>query len=155
PFLVMLSNAPFGRAHAGDRIQTGLTSLTTDVNGDSFVIPGIPSKRVNGRNALKLKLPPPSLSNLLTDTAQVFAHELGHSFGLGDEYVEFAEEYKGDENSLAAYGNLTTKGAVLKSDGSVRFDQIKWNWQRIRKASVITLKIGTRPLPDNKREFLV
>ena len=77
-----------------------------------------------------------------SDTAnyQVFAHELSHNMGLGDEYDEFGTKFTGAEADLDDDANLTTPGTFQNADGSVRVDDIKWNWHRIRKAAVLTKK---------------
>jgi hypothetical protein len=71
------------------------------------------------------------------DVWRVMAHELGHSFGLGDEYSEDPGAFNAPETSLDSYANLTSEAAVLDSTNKFRADLVKWNWRRIRKAAVI------------------
>lgn len=66
------------------------------------------------------------------------AHELGHSFNLGDEYSE-----KGTmpaTESVDRYSNLQSS-ADAKSSGDIDGEEIKWRWHRIKKAGVIAFPI--------------
>jgi hypothetical protein len=139
PFTVAYTNCPFGRAiRATDGVHTRL-SLRPRTLDDEY--PGFPVTPVDdGRNALRLDLPQPSIAMLLDGTWHALGHELAHTFGLGDEYVEDATDYPLDERSVDE-ANQTTSKAVLNTDGSVRLNDIKWNWHRARKAVVTTGKI--------------
>jgi hypothetical protein len=72
------------------------------------------------------------------DTSRTTAHELGHSFGLGDEYIEFKGAYPYPTSNLDDFANLQrladVQDASIKIDGSL----IRWNWRRVRKAAVVT-----------------
>jgi hypothetical protein len=136
PFVAMLSNIPYGRANA--TIHTRLTLYTSGTSGDVALIQGLPVARVAGRSALTLTLPAPSVMIYDNETEQVLAHELAHTLGLGDEYVEFPAMSPYSEDQLKTYGNLTTPATFLNANDSVRVEDIKWNWHRVRKASVLT-----------------
>ena len=79
-------------------------------------------------------------------TWRVFVHELTHTFHLGDEYVERADTYTGPDTDFDQVPNLMTEaGARLEGEPQkISFLLIKWNWHRIRKASVIRLPIDDR-----------
>jgi hypothetical protein len=130
--VVAFSNVPFGRGISGIHTRLSLSPLTLDNE-----YPGFPVASVAGRNALRLEVPQPTLALLLQDTWAVIAHELAHSFGLGDEYVEEATTSTLTEDSYDD-PNQTSAKAALKDDGSVRIGDIKWNWPRARKAVVTT-----------------
>jgi hypothetical protein len=110
-------------------------------------LPGLPVAQAAGRNALTLAAPPLSAMRALHETWEVIAHELGHAFGLADEYP------LGGNISFGAFPqpNLMDPNDVLNADKTVQISQIKWNWHRVRKASVIT-----RPINDlNNGKFRV
>jgi hypothetical protein len=140
--LVALSNVPYGRAqHQNVGVQARLYLAGPGGKGE---MPGLPVNRIDSRNSLALAPMPPT-PVVLPNTWRTIVHELGHSFGLGDEYVEFAERYTGTEAGLDDYGNLTTPGTFINPDGTLNLPQIKWNWHRIRFASVIQqiARVGT------------
>lgn len=93
---------------------------------------------------------PITIRDVPNDTeARVFAHELSHSFDLGDEYggtndrplfpVDMAHGHR-------IYGNLTFPDAV-KVGGAFNGDEIKWRWPRIRWAAEVIGPI-TNPSPN-------
>jgi hypothetical protein len=84
----------------------------------------------------------PILSELkIPNEGRVFAHELSHSFDLGDEYrgtndrplfpvwVEYAHRTQGN---LQSPSTLTAAGGTVLNG-----DEIKWRWPRIRWAAEI------------------
>ena len=142
-FVATFSNMPYGRANAA--IHTRLSVYANPPQGDLFVMSSVPVARDPVRHALKLALPEPRVAILDDDTWRVFAHELAHKFGLGDEYAEGPSSYDGTEEGLASDGNLTAAATVLDPDTQkVRYGEIKWNWHRIRNASVLTRPLGLR-----------
>ena len=74
----------------------------------------------------------------LPDTWRTFAHELTHAFGLGDEYVDRAEVYTGDETTLDRHANLCTEASILGAGGALLVNEIKWNWNRVLFATMVT-----------------
>jgi hypothetical protein len=64
------------------------------------------------------------------DSCRTVAHELGHSFGLGDEYIEFDRVFP---DAQVGFANLQTDADTQQFDPR----RIKWKWHRIRKAAVI------------------
>jgi hypothetical protein len=99
----------------------------------------VPVAQLSGTNAHKL--------NITSITSSVnyrrilrSAHELAHSFGLGDEYSEGNGNFTGTAASLEVYGNLQDDSSVRLS-GNINSALIKWNWHRITKAGVISAPI--------------
>jgi hypothetical protein len=134
-YVVALANSPLGRANSGINVRFTFSGPDVDDENSGFCV--VPA--TDGRNALRLNLPVPSNATIFPDTWTTIGHEIAHNFDLGDEYVEDADTYtlSGDMDEA----NLTTADVVLKTDGAVRLDKIKWNWHRARKAVVTTGKI--------------
>src|SRR6266540_4166179 len=103
----------------------------------AVTVPGLPVQKVANADGLTL-LHPPTTARPTSENWVTLAHELAHAFGLGDEYVDFAEEYPGVEPDLNRDANLMTMNAVVLTNGSPSPSSIKWNWHRIQKACVIT-----------------
>jgi hypothetical protein len=139
--VVALNNSPYGRAEAGGNIRVRLYLQWASQDGPMYGIPVVPNAM---RDALRLAPLPPTRI-LRPDTWRVFAHELGHGLGLGDEYVEHAETFTGPESDFNSYGNLCGTASFTNANGEIRIPDIKWNWDRIRFASVIVriFRIGT------------
>ena len=74
------------------------------------------------------------------DTCRAMAHELGHSFGLGDEYVDFERPFAGSQADLDDADNLQTE-ADTRTGAAIDGNRIRWNWHRIRNAGVIRAAI--------------
>jgi hypothetical protein len=146
-FLVPVCNVLFGREEwnerAGLRLRLSYSAFDITPDGNSArQLPGLPI--AVDANGLTL-IPPPTLARALPENWVTFAHELAHAFDLGDEYVEFAQDYPGAEKDLNDDANLTTTGAVLVlQNGEVSKSSIKWSWHRIRKAAVITLPVDDK-----------
>ena len=144
--VAILCNSPYGRANASIYMRLSLQARAP--TGEKFGMFGLPVVRDPARNALKLDLPPLTLDVLRPDTWRTFAHELGHTFGLGDEYAEGSETYAGTEADLVDAANLTTLDTVIDPSDpdkhKVRYDQIKWNWHRIRTAAFLARPLGLR-----------
>lgn len=136
-FIFFIGNTIIGRANAPARGMIGRVTLG-NMRGMDLYFRGQPVTRDPNRNALLQDLPSPSRALVLDDTWRTFGHELAHSFGVGDEYVEFPKDYTDPESSLDGFANCTLAGTVLDPNtGAVRFDQIKWNWHRIHRSSVV------------------
>jgi hypothetical protein len=118
------------------------------VNGDGyFFVSTVDNFRVQpvaGANALALNYTTADLPLASdTDRGRTVAHELTHSFGVGDEYGELTgppfdpASLKIDEN----YGNLTLEADAKNAGGDFDGGQIKWNWPRIQTAGVLASAI--------------
>jgi hypothetical protein len=127
--ILIISSFPGGRATNAVGFHMHLSTEAGNV--DIPVKPAAP-----GLNALLLDLAsvPTSVS---ADRCRTVAHELGHSFGLGDEYVDFNLPFPRTEADLQNFSNLQTD-ADARVGGALNSAQIKWNWQRIRKAAVVS-----------------
>ncbi|MDZ4702177.1 MAG: M64 family metallopeptidase [Rhodothermales bacterium] len=114
--------------------------------GNFFVqiIDTLKVKAVAGLNAVELDFNTadvPATSD--NERGRLLAHELTHSFGVGDEYGEHTGPPI-DPASLnvdAEYGNLALEADTKNGAGDFDGGQIKWNWHRIRKAGVLDLPI--------------
>jgi hypothetical protein len=127
--LIVLSSYPGGRPNNSHR---AISFGTTIQRG------GLPVKHVaDARNAYTLV--PRIPDKLDEEIPYVVGHELGHSFGLGDEYLEF--EFKDpqfDNRQLDIFGNLQFETEVLDPvTGKLASERIKWRWPRVRKGAVV------------------
>lgn len=112
------------------------------LNSDGYffidILDDIKIKAIPGKNAFSLNYQPTDIPNTAdNDRSRVFAHELTHSFAIGDEYGEREGPPVGlTSPDVDKYGNLTLE-TDAQTGGQIHGDQIKWNWHRIRKAGVI------------------
>jgi hypothetical protein len=136
-FQVFVSSFEGGRPTNSGRIAMGVK------DGD---LP-IQVKMIPGRAEFQLDLTG-APQDIETNLCRTTAHELGHSFGLGDEYRDIKEVFPGTEEELVDRANLQTEpdaqvevveGGVTKK--VLHGDEIKWRWHRIQKAAVITDRI--------------
>ncbi|MEO8588228.1 MAG: hypothetical protein ABI432_02580 [Flavobacteriales bacterium] len=74
-------------------------------------------------------------------SVNTFAHELAHSFGLGDEY---GEKIYAPRGTISAHGNVQEDGGTMRREGldgaeiyRMYGEEIKWNWHRISHARVV------------------
>jgi len=145
-FIVVICNMPIGRSERffgrSNRPLTNLTLLarpTLRFGTPPFDLAGLPVTETPGRKALQLDMPPLASLEPLAETWEVVTHELTHAFELGDEY---SEPVPGPLTAPElAFPNLMLSAVALNPDRSIEPSRIKWNWHRIRKASVITLPI--------------
>ena len=147
--VVALCNMPIGRSErflgrsnwkAFDALFSRSTLKFATAPHD---LSGLPVAETPGRKALQLNLPPLASLEALPETWLVLAHELSHAFGLGDEYSEAVPGPLMVFETDLSYPNLQRSELVVNPDKSVSIGSLKWNWHRIRKASVIT-----RPIVD-------
>lgn len=90
---------------------------------------------VAGKNALQWN--PPAPKNVIAGPRSGRAlHELGHSFGLGDEYGGDKPTFTGTADELRFFGNLQAESDA-KTGGEIKGDEIKWNWLRARKGAMV------------------
>ena len=85
-FVVLLANIPSGRANAGSVISTRLHTLDTSAPpATRRPVNGIQVARAYRKECADAWRCRPILSDLnnANETAQVFAHELSHQFGIG------------------------------------------------------------------------
>jgi hypothetical protein len=136
-FVTIFSNVPYGQIDSGINMRHHQTF--TGLSGNKSTIFGIPVARVPGRSALKVAPPTPSAATTARPHVwHTFAHELSHTLGLGDEYTQRETAFPGQESDLDIWSNLSTPATLLDGNKKVIIGQIKWNWHRIRQASVLT-----------------
>ena len=139
--VVLLSSFPGGRAVNG----AGYIALSTKTENAALPITPVAGHKGFILGALAL------LADASPDSCRTLAHELGHSFGLGDEYADFRQTYPNQADLLADCANLQTETSAKGGGAAFVGDQIKWNWLRIRTAAVIdgtiTEAAGTFTIP--------
>jgi hypothetical protein len=111
----------FGRGYIGMNVEERKT---------------IPARRVAGKPTYGIDLTGEISNNIAHDRLVRGCHEIGHSFGLGDEYAEkgtMPQSMDIDPN----YGNLQKHSDIEDGFHDIDGDLIKWRWHRIRKAAVI------------------
>jgi IgA Peptidase M64 len=134
-FVAVLSSFPGGRARNVRRTNTRMPYVAIAMDSGTPNIPlGPPSTPLDPGFSLNFPQAPPDVS---VETARVFAHELGHSFGLGDEYVDFDREYPFGSDGVDDLINLQAE-VDAQTNGKIEGANIRWNWHRIRKAAVVT-----------------
>lgn len=101
----------------------------------------MPVRAVVGRRAVAFDFFEPVPDSVSRDLWRTMAHELGHSFGLGDEYVDLPGRYTLAEASVNGWGNLTTEAGVTLG-GAINAAAIKWQWHRARKAAFVGVDGG-------------
>jgi hypothetical protein len=131
-------NAALGRyvgANGGARVVP--QPIIPRMNGNIY----IPVHSVFGKNSFTLDMTAVN-PDIESSGARTIAHELGHSLGLGDEYVEKATSFP-NTSADAAHVNLESlhdAQIVDPADATKRIlqgDQITWLWHRIAAAAVI------------------
>lgn len=141
-FVVVLSAVPGGRAGNMPSGFGRYVALGTD-KGDTF-----PVKAVPGKNAFALDIPS-APADIEATIARTLAHELGHSMGLGDEYIEFDEPFS--EVGSRPFANLQIEKDAQVPDPAdptkriLNGDEIQWKWHRITAAAVVNGDITPDP----------
>jgi hypothetical protein len=134
-------------AHKGGRAQRTARHIDISLKAGNLRIP-VTATMVAGRRVIAIDGTVPLPMSVDRKVWRTTAHELCHSFGLGDEYVEGLRRFTAPEEDLNEDANLTSESAVV-SAGRFRSDLIKWNWRRARKAAVLRELI----LPPSGTEF--
>lgn len=94
---------------------------------------------IPGRFVLRAKAAvDPALAehDTIVDKSRTFAHELSHSFKIGDEYSEYPSDLPSIRTIDPFYSNLQREQELL-SAGRIDGEKIKWRWHRILKAAEI------------------
>lgn len=97
----------------------------------------IPVTAVAGRRAVAFNFVDPMPDAVDKGVWRTIAHELGHSFGLGDEYVDLPGVYGAPEAATNIYANLTTLAGITVG-GALTASAIKWTWHRAKKGAVVS-----------------
>jgi hypothetical protein len=156
--IVILANGAFD---GGTR--TGTATLLSVRNARRYLELHHAGRRAD--HTPSLLVPTPSLGDVagtsMEELASVLAHELGHEFGLGDEYDGF--DFAGAHDALKAtdtayrswvqnWLNLTHHHIVHDTQhgaDDIEILAVKWrHWLRTRAASVLT--DDATPLPGNR-----
>jgi hypothetical protein len=129
--VVIVTSVPGGRALNG----TGYIALPARSADIWFEVKPYPPSR-----SVPLTYPdiPPEASK---DSCRTMAHELAHSFGVGDEYADYLAPYAPQASPIDEWANLETSQNVKDAAGHFVGAQIKWTWPRIKKAAVIADQI--------------
>ena len=130
--VAVIAGIQAGRAQ---RISAEPAHIAISIAGGNYPMPVTPA--AGGRRAVEFNFfdaMPDTVDSLIWRT---IAHELGHSFGLGDEYVDLPGNYTAPEMSTDTWGNLTTL-AGISTGGAISAPLIKWTWHRARKAAVLS-----------------
>ena len=133
--VLLISAFPGGRALNG----TGYIAVSTDSGNPYVAVDPVPGKN---SYTLSTVIVPTDVS---VDRCRTAAHELSHSFGLNDEYVERNARYPGTEADLKDANVQTETDAQIQDPAQpphppaliLSGDQIKWNWHRIEAAAVV------------------
>lgn len=93
---------------------------------------------IAGKNAFSLNYQAVDIPNSSdNERGRRLAHELTHSFTVGDEYGEREQTPASITSAnVNIYANLTLESDA-KRGANIHGDEVKWNWHRIRKAGVI------------------
>lgn len=109
---------------------------------------GIPARPLAGRPTYEIDLTGKITGTISHSRLVRGCHEVGHSFGLGDEYSEKGEQPQAEEID-EDHGNLQKQSdlevplpAGERPTHDVHGDRIKWRWHRIRKAAVLAAPIA-------------
>jgi hypothetical protein len=131
-FVIILSSFPAGRGQNISRDGDDPAYIAMSIHGGNNAIPVLPAP-----NGVGLALAVSDVAaDAELDACRVTAHELGHSLGLGDEYVKFERLYPFDQSDLLDQLNLQTANDLMPGS-FIEPDRIRWNWHRVRKAAVI------------------
>lgn len=135
-FLILVSALPGGRA-GNQPTAIGKFVALNSANATDFRVKAVP-----GTNAFALDVDTVP-TDVQADIARSFGHELGHSLGLGDEYVELPLPFN-RPSADAAHANLESEADAQIPDPNdatkkiLSGDQISWVWHRIQAAAVVS-----------------
>ena len=134
-FLVLISALPGGRA-GNQPTGIGRFVALNSANATEFRVKSVP-----GSNAFALDVDTVP-TDAQADIARTFGHELGHSLGLGDEYVEVPLAFN-RPSADPTHANLESQSDAQIPDPNdatkkiLSGDQISWVWHRIVAAAVV------------------
>jgi hypothetical protein len=147
--LVVLSSLPAGRAE--NLVLASSRMIMIGTTGWEYTLA---ATQPPARNAFTVT-PWPIANTVHPRTPRVVAHELGHSFGLGDEYATSATRFTLTPVDLLPFGNLQADVEVRAAPAApIDGELIRWRWHRISKAAVLLklpepsdagLKLTVRP----------
>jgi hypothetical protein len=132
--VVMLSSFPAGNFQNVGRKKRRMPYVAVAMKQGMPEIPLAPPSAGGLGFSLNLQNVP---SDVSVDTSRGLAHELAHSFGLDDEYVDRDEEYPFNPAELDHERNVQPESDA-KAGGKIDGGQIRWNWHRVRKAAVVS-----------------
>jgi hypothetical protein len=129
--VVVIAGIKAGRAQ---RMSAEPAHIALSIAGGNHPMP---VTAIAGRRAVAFNFVGPMQDTVDAGVWRTIAHELGHSFGLGDEYVDLPGTYTAPETSTDTDANLTTLPAITVG-GAISAPAIKWAWHRARKAAVLS-----------------
>jgi hypothetical protein len=130
-FVIIMCSFPVGRGRNNKRDGDNPAYIAIKVDSDETI-----TTRAAG-SGIGLAFNDMSVADdASVDACRLVAHELGHSLGLGDEYVDFEDIYPLDQSDLVTNLNLQT-AADLMPGSFIEPARIRWNWHRVRKAAVV------------------
>jgi hypothetical protein len=147
--VVLISSFPGGRA-ANFRQKLNHEAfgyITVSTKGGSAEVP---VQKVAGKNAYTLNLTDVP-TDVDADRSRTVIHEIGHSFGLGDEYADFDRPFP-RPHADPKDANLQTEADTQIPDPNdptrrvITGDQIPWVWHRILAAAVVNGDIAAEGL---------
>ncbi len=124
--LVCIIPAGIGRANNADGYF-----FATPLGFDKLAIKQRPGSSAFMLDTTNIILPA-SADNTMSRT---FAHELAHSFAIGDEYWQVDATYPYTSVPVDNLESNIESADSVMSVGAIDGDQIKWNWHRIYKAA--------------------
>jgi len=136
--VVLISSFPGGRGvnHSDPIRHEQFRYIAVSTKGGSAEIP---VTKVGSRYILNFTDVP---TNVELDRSRTVTHELGHSFGLGDEYADFNKPFP-EPHANPRQANLQTEADTQIPDPNdatkhiISGDQISWVWHRILAAAVV------------------
>ncbi|HEX7785577.1 MAG TPA: M64 family metallopeptidase, partial [Methylomirabilota bacterium] len=135
--VVLMAGIKAGRAQrvGADPTQPErLPHIALSIAGGNYPIP---VTAVAGRRAVAFNFVDPMPDAVDKGVWRTIAHELSHSFGLGDEYVDLPGVYSAPETATDPYANLTTLAGITVG-GALTASAIKWTWHRAKKGAVVS-----------------